>query len=315
MGDIAAIAALSNKFPERFLEETTLITYDKFVNLSKKISTFKKIIPFYKEDIKKTVNLCNDENFDLLIDLHSSSYVTSENAVFLNQINAKKMRITDKRLFLLSKEFHSKVEIIKDDKVKSCIKNVEQYLHRIGLKNDGIFNNDLSLNYNSGSKKRSSTGRPLIGIVPCSEYKHKQWPILYWEKLIHKIQDCDVAILCADFEIEKIKHLEKIPHVKIMAVTKPEEHLDNILCCDLIVSIDSGLKHLAAYLGKKVISLYSSGDHKIWGTFKENEIVNHSTVPCYPCNSSYFCLMGKNICLQQITPDRIYNQIKELGFL
>jgi ADP-heptose:LPS heptosyltransferase len=309
MGDIAAISALSHRIKKEIIDEFTLITYDIYVELARKISCFKEILPFYKEDIGQTVSLINTSKFDSFIDLHSSSYQTKENAVLLNSLEIPKLFLTKERIKLLRKDFHNKVELIPNNKTKEKIRNVDQYLQRMG-----IFENINTDNLRIPKNKKMATKKKVIGIVPKSEYKQKEWPYKNWIELVKNIKNCEVKILCAEFEVKSLQDIKNKTKAEFWVAKTPEGHLESIQQCDLIISIDSGIKHLAAYSGKHVISLYSSGSHEIWGTHCSNEIVNFSNEPCYPCNSSYFCLRGNNECIQSIKPKKVYAQMIELGY-
>lgn len=81
--------------------------------------------------------------------------------------------------------------------------------------------------------------------------------------------------------------------------------------CDLFVGNDSGLMHLAAAAGTKVVALFGPSNHRAWGPWTEpgRSVVIRSDLPCSPC-----FYRGRSLgtpegcparpCLHDITPDQ-----------
>ncbi|MBM9537137.1 lipopolysaccharide heptosyltransferase II [Desulfobulbus alkaliphilus] len=75
--------------------------------------------------------------------------------------------------------------------------------------------------------------------------------------------------------------------------------------CDVFVSNDSGLMHVAAALHTPLVAVFGSTDHIATGPFSENAIVVRKPLSCSPCKKTK-CPEKHFRCMQMITAAEVY---------
>jgi heptosyltransferase-2 len=80
---------------------------------------------------------------------------------------------------------------------------------------------------------------------------------------------------------------------------------------DLVISNDTGPRHIAAAFGRKVITLFGPNDPAWTDTGYENEIQIVGDVPCAPCGKPV-CRKSEHLCMQAITVEMVCNAAKKL---
>ncbi|MFH1884329.1 MAG: glycosyltransferase family 9 protein [Planctomycetota bacterium] len=80
---------------------------------------------------------------------------------------------------------------------------------------------------------------------------------------------------------------------------------------DLVISNDTGPRHIAIALGRKVITLFGPNDPAWTDTNYENEIQIIGNVPCAPCSKPK-CKKSEHLCMQAITVEMVCEAAKEL---
>lgn len=75
--------------------------------------------------------------------------------------------------------------------------------------------------------------------------------------------------------------------------------------CDVFVSNDSGLMHVAAALQTPLIAVFGSTDHIATGPFSDNAIVIRKPLPCSPCKKTD-CPEKHFRCMQLITAAEVH---------
>lgn len=80
--------------------------------------------------------------------------------------------------------------------------------------------------------------------------------------------------------------------------------------CVALVSVDSGVLHLAAALGKPVVGLYGPSNHLITGPRGEGHVVITSGVDCSPCVRTT-CERERE-CMTKIEPDAVISALDSI---
>ncbi len=80
---------------------------------------------------------------------------------------------------------------------------------------------------------------------------------------------------------------------------------------ELVISNDTGPRHIAIALGRKVVTLFGPNDPAWTDTDYENEIQIVGNVPCAPCTKP-LCKKSQHWCMQAITVQMVGNAAKEL---
>jgi heptosyltransferase-2 len=80
---------------------------------------------------------------------------------------------------------------------------------------------------------------------------------------------------------------------------------------DLVISNDTGPRHIAIALQRKVITLFGPNDPVWTDTSSKNEIQIIGNAPCAPC-AKPTCKMSEHLCMQAITVEMVCNAAKNL---
>ncbi|UCF14651.1 MAG: hypothetical protein JSW59_14650, partial [Phycisphaerales bacterium] len=80
---------------------------------------------------------------------------------------------------------------------------------------------------------------------------------------------------------------------------------------DLVITNDTGPRHIAIALQRKVVSLFGPNDPAWTDTGFENEIQIVGNVPCAPCSKPN-CREDQHLCMESITVDMVCDAAKEL---
>jgi len=80
---------------------------------------------------------------------------------------------------------------------------------------------------------------------------------------------------------------------------------------DLVISNDTGPRHIAIALGRKVVTLFGPNDPAWTDTGCENELKLIGEAPCSPCHKPV-CRMDEHLCMQAITVEMVCDAAKKL---
>jgi ADP-heptose:LPS heptosyltransferase len=161
-----------------------------------------------------------------------------------------------------------------------------------------------------------------IGIAPFAQYESKMYPLNLMEKVIEKLSVKNKVLLFGGGKSEVLK-LEEIQSkydnvVNIAGKFSLDEELDIISSLDIMLSMDSGNAHIAAMLGKKVVTLWGV-THPYAGFYPFNQnsgsaiLADKKQYPKIP-TSVYGNKFPENYrdSMQSISPEGVIDKIKSL---
>ncbi|MCU0718901.1 MAG: glycosyltransferase family 9 protein [Pirellula sp.] len=73
---------------------------------------------------------------------------------------------------------------------------------------------------------------------------------------------------------------------------------------DLVITTDSGVRHMATALGRKTIVLYGPTSQSNTKTYHNREMAISAQLPCQPCVKNV-CPLKHNRCMSDIKPERV----------
>ena len=167
-------------------------------------------------------------------------------------------------------------------------------------------------------KKLSLLSHRLIGFVPVGSNLRNRWPCEYFARLGNILCEYDenIKILLfggkADKEIishvahgmrvEPVCFNGSLPLIETAAVLKE---------CDVVISNDTGLMHMALALKVPVVVVYGAASPRLTGPYRCTSF--HVTLRKVDCDINEVCFddsCGTVKCLRNISPDEVFGILK-----
>jgi heptosyltransferase-2 len=159
--------------------------------------------------------------------------------------------------------------------------------------------------------------RPLIGIAPGAAYgPAKKWfPERFAGVADRLIDDTGAQAVLFGSAGDKestiaVARSARHPLIDIAGKTNLQEAMAVIARCDLFLSNDSGLMHIAGALGTPTIAIFGSTNPAATSPTGEKSVVIHHDVPCGPCLKPVcptdFC------CMEMIGVEEVYATARKI---
>ncbi len=154
----------------------------------------------------------------------------------------------------------------------------------------------------------------VLGLCPGAEYgEAKRWPAEYYAEVANAAlkNGWEVWLFGSDKDVpvtNAINDLSEHQCLNLGGKTKLGEAIDLMSLCDTVISNDSGLMHVAAALGKKLIAIYGSSDPHHTPPMSSKAVIEYLGLECSPCFERV-CPLGHLNCLKQIKPEIVSSLI------
>ncbi|GAN33736.1 MAG: lipopolysaccharide heptosyltransferase II [Candidatus Brocadia sp. AMX2] len=156
-----------------------------------------------------------------------------------------------------------------------------------------------------------NNGRPLILLNPGAAYgSSKCWTaegFAWTAELIREQFDCNIVIVCAPNETKLALDIERAANVKLINLASQVISLDVLKAlikkCALLITVDSGPRHIAVAFKRPVVTLMGPNDPRYTGTPAEIGQVIRAEVDCLACHLKV-CPKDHR-CMTQIKPERV----------
>ncbi len=267
------------------------------------------------------------EEYDLVIDIHDSIRTK-----YLRSVSkAKKVVVMDKRKFERWLMVNLKRNAYTDN--LSVAERYIETVEELGIKNDDkgleIFIPDSTLFEISGkmAKLRLNEFEKVIGVCPGSKHFTKRWQKeKFAEVAVRSAQEFNAKVLLfggkeekddCDFVADEIRR-----RVSERSVTNFAGELTLLETaaamefCDVVVTNDSGLMHLAAAKQRKIVSVFGSTVKEFgfapYGT--EAIVIENNDLDCRPCThiGRKDCPKGHFKCMVDITADEVTTAVRSM---
>lgn len=161
-----------------------------------------------------------------------------------------------------------------------------------------------------------SLNRPVVGFMPGAEYgPAKCWPQENFAHLAQRLIEQGKQVwlfgserdwpVCEDIAAV----VDRAELVNLAGKTRLEDAIDLIALVETAVTNDSGLMHIAAATGRKVIAIYGSSSPEYTPPLTHKAEVVYLGLDCSPCFERE-CPLGHYRCLREITVDRVLDHLK-----
>lgn len=158
-------------------------------------------------------------------------------------------------------------------------------------------------------------GRPIVGFVPGAEFgPAKRWPAEYFAELARRLIGLgrDVWLFGSGKDSEvcgRIASQAGEGVVDLSGKTTLAEVVDLIAATERMVTNDSGLMHIAAAVGSRVVALYGSSSPDNTPPLSPDAVVLKLDLECSPCYQRE-CPFGHYRCLTGLGVDRVFEAMR-----
>lgn len=158
-------------------------------------------------------------------------------------------------------------------------------------------------------------GRPLpqksvLGLCPGAEYgPAKRWPAEYYAEVANSALEhgWEVWLFGSQKDTDVTSGINRLTQHRCLDLggkTSLGEAVDLMSLADAIVSNDSGLMHVAAALGKRLVSIFGSSDPHHTPPMNPEAVILYLGLECSPCFERE-CPLGHTNCLVKIPPSAV----------
>jgi len=203
----------------------------------------------------------------------------------------------------------------------------DYYLNIIRGIGTGGYKRELYLTLNQRDRLRAekillehqlSAGEKLVGINPGATYgPSKQWAYDRYAHLADKIQTITKSRIIIfggpnDEELgKKISRRMQYRPIDLSGKTNLGEAMALIERCDLFITNDSGLMHVAAALDVPLIAVFGSTNSITTGPLSQHSRVVQAPLECSPCLRPE-CPNGHLNCMDHISVEMVFDVVKEM---
>lgn len=163
--------------------------------------------------------------------------------------------------------------------------------------------------------------RPVLALCPGAEFgESKRWPATHFARVAEqRIREGWQVWLFGsknDHGVGEEILLQLIPGLREEATnlageTSLAEAIDLLSCAAAVVSNDSGLMHVAAALGRPLVSVYGSTSPAFTPPLAEQVEVVRLGLDCSPCFERT-CRFGHNNCMRELQPGLVIEALERL---
>lgn len=169
-------------------------------------------------------------------------------------------------------------------------------------------------------REKLNTENPIVILVPGGAFgPSKCWPAdryAWVAKLLKQKYNAEVLVSVAPNEPE-LEIAETICSVAAKSVNLAEYKLSLgqlkaiFSKSDLVITNDTGPRHIAIALKRKLITLFGPNDPAWTQTGYSDEIQIVGSAYCLPCAKPH-CFQKKHICMESITTDKVMQSVEKI---
>jgi heptosyltransferase-2 len=168
--------------------------------------------------------------------------------------------------------------------------------------------------------------RPRFILVPAGAKNlingglQRRWPIEYYrslaEQLITKYKDCSIILAGSKDDNWVLEYFKNLPVISLIGETSLTDLIYLYNKCDLLITHDTGLFHLAKLSNIETLVLFGpvnpmemAGGHK-----NVNWIWKGAELSCSPCyDGKSFAECSNNICMKYISVEEVLKKITDIN--
>lgn len=301
------LRAIKKKYPAANID---FVVKEQYRMVVENNPYLRKVFPLFynKKNFKELRKELKKNNYDLVLDL---------------QNNFRSRRLTSytkAKVFRFNKLSLEKFLLVqfKINKLKNKGLITERYAEAfpdLELDNDGA-----EIFIPGNIKPRINGDKKYIGFCPGSRHATKIWSSGYFIELGNKLAEEGYTILLFGGKEDEHLCISLQHHIKDSIDLSTNNNLyqmaSEMTFCSVIVSNDSGLMHAASAMKVPIVTIFGSSVKEFGFTpYKSNFIlVENNNISCRPCShiGRDKCPQGHFNCLEEITPQMVYDSIKKI---
>jgi heptosyltransferase-2 len=171
----------------------------------------------------------------------------------------------------------------------------------------------------AGALAPLAAGGPILALCPGARHATKRWPEERWCALDERLAAAGLARIVLSTAAEQRAHPALAARVAADArarwFTEPLERVAALLGrAGVAVTHDSGLMHLAAARGVRVVAIFGSTSPVLgFAPVGEGHAVLCRELPCQPCtvHGREACPRGHFRCMTTIEPAEVWDRVRE----
>lgn len=156
-----------------------------------------------------------------------------------------------------------------------------------------------------------------------SKQKLIMLPDSTWLEIIKKIQQTygdkyKIILTGAKKDYQHAKQIQQTANSKLLSLLIATDSLSIVPLiqalnkASLVVSIDTGVMHLASYLACNLLAIHGPSHQKYWGALHHNATIINPNYHCAPClRLGFESNCNNNLCLQSLSADSIFAKIQQ----
>ena len=322
------VRVLHKQFPSSQIDFVVRKEYSELIRYNPNLNrTFEFDDQEGFQELRRLKEIIRHEKYDLIIDIHNSlrsRYIRSISG-------AKEIVVINKRIFARTMLVRLKKNFYRD-----IVSIADRYIEPVGIygiENDAqgleIFIPDETMRTVSGkmSPLKLQMYEKVIGFCPSAKHATKRWPeerfIEAGIRLVRELKAKIIlfggksdTVLCTTIANGINKKSEGECVIEYSDQFSLLETAAAMQFCDVIVTNDSGLMHIAAAMKKKLVAIFGSTVRE-FGFFPvgtENIVIERKGLYCRPCShiGRSNCPEGHFRCMNEIQVDDVIGSIKAI---
>ena len=324
IGDIVLasplIRVLRAAYPKAQIDFLVKSEYTELVRFSHHLSTVIELRTSDREELQTLKKRIRNERYDVIFDIHNSL-----RSRYLRMFSrAARVSVIDKRV--LARFFLVKSKWNFYDRIVSVADRYLETAQKFGITDDGkgleIFIPDETLFSVSSTigKFKLERYNTVLGLAPTSKHFTKRWQSERFVELgvkFAKEQHAKIFIFGGKSDAEYCGDMAQMINAAAGATAAESfagkfsllETVAALEFCDVVVSNDTGVMHLAAAKQRKVVAVFGStvGELGFFPYGTETIVVEKKTLECRPCSHIGLanCPEGHFKCMKEITVDEV----------
>ncbi|MBI4357237.1 MAG: lipopolysaccharide heptosyltransferase I [Gammaproteobacteria bacterium] len=171
------------------------------------------------------------------------------------------------------------------------------------------------------TKEKDVHSAPYLVFLHGTRWPTKQWPEAYWRALfLRAVREGYEVWLGGIDEIERQRGMRIIKNEtggRLLPLMSLEKMAEVIKKANGVVTVDTGLGHLAVALGVGTVALYGPTSPKLTGTLGKNQVQQVAHFPCAPCLQRTCHYKGQAYqfpaCLETVHPEAVWAALMRIS--